>query len=260
MERAARRMSGLGTETAFEILARARKLEAAGREVVHLEIGEPDFDTPANIVEAAIRALRGGLDPLRPGRRIAAAARGHRGVLREGPRRGRWTRQRGRHARGQADHVLRHPRAGEPGDEVIYPDPGFPIYESVIRSSAPSRCRCRSEENAVSGWTWGTWRRASRRRRGWSSSTRRTIPPAAMLTHEDLGADRGVAARARLLGPGRRDLREDRVRGPHESITQLPGMLDRTVVVDGFSKTYAMTGWRLGYGIVPRDVAPHSRG
>lgn len=257
MERAARRMSGLGTETAFEVLARARQLEAAGREIVHLEIGEPDFDTPANIVEAAVRALREGYTHYGPSAGLPPA----REAIAEF-----FSRDRG--VKVGPENVVITPGAKpilfysvlalvNPGDEVIYPDPGFPIYESVISffgaKAVPVPLR---EERAFRLDVADLEARITPRTRLVIINSPHN-PCGSMLTREDLRQVAELAQRHDFWVLADEIYSKITYEQPHESITQFPGMLDRTVVVDGFSKTYAMTGWRLGYGIMPKDVAPH---
>ena len=257
MERAARRMSGLGTETAFEILARARKLEAAGREIVHLEIGEPDFDTPPNVVEAAIKALRDGFTHYGPSAGLPPA----REAIAEF-----FAKDRGVDV--GPDNVVITPGAKpilffsilalvNPGDEVIYPDPGFPIYESVISFFGAKAVPVPLKEER--GFRLDVGDLEARI----TPKTRLVIinsphnPCGSMLGREDLRAIAELALKHDFWVLADEIYSKITYEEPHESITQFPGMLDRTVVVDGFSKTYAMTGWRLGYGIVPKDVAPH---
>jgi aspartate/methionine/tyrosine aminotransferase len=256
MERAARRMSGLGTETAFEVLARARQLEATGREIIHLEIGEPDFDTPPNVIEAAIRALREGYTHYGPSAGLPPA----RDAIAE------WfSRDRG--VKVGPDNVVITPGAKpilffsilalvDPGDEVIYPDPGFPIYESVISffGAKPVPVPLR-EERAFRLDLGDLEARITPRTRMIIINSPHN-PCGSMLTRDDLRAVAELAQKHDVWVLADEIYSKITYEQPHESITQFPGMLERTIVVDGYSKTYAMTGWRLGYGIVPADVAP----
>jgi len=257
MERTAQRMQGLGTETAFEVLARAKALEAKGREIVHLEIGEPDFDTPANIVEAGITALRDGWTHYGPSagqpaarEAIAAHFSADRGV-KVGP-----------------ENVVITPGAKpilfysvlaliNPGDEVIYPDPGFPIYESVISffggNPVPLPLK---EENGFRVNLADLEARISDRTRLLIINSPHN-PCGSMLTREDLAQIAELANRHDFWVLADEIYSQITYDVPHESITQFDGMLDRAIIVDGYSKTYAMTGWRLGYGIMPADLAPH---
>jgi aspartate aminotransferase len=258
--RLAARMDRIGTETAFEAAARARALEATGRSVIHLEIGEPDFDTPANIREAAKRALdRGathytptvGIPELRAA--IAADATARKGFA------------------VTPDRVVVTP-GGKPimffailalideGDEVIYPDPGFPIYESMASYVGGKAVPC-----------------AVRQENGFrldpavlvslvTPRTRLLIinspanPTGGVSTREDLEQIAALARDHDLVVLADEIYGRILYEGEHVSIASLPGMAERTIVLDGFSKTYAMTGWRLGYGIVPEAlVTPFSR-
>jgi len=250
-------MTGLGTETAFEVLARAKALEAQGREIVHLEIGEPDFDTPRNIVDAAVTALRSGFTHYGPSAGLMEAREAvasffskDRGVL-VGP-----------------DNVVITPGAKpilffsilalvNPGDEVIYPDPGFPIYESVISffGAKPVPLPLREERQ----FTFDPGDLESLI----TPKTRMLIlnsphnPCGSMLSRDDLRAIAEIAMRRNIWVISDEIYSKITYEEKHESITQFPGMLERTIIVDGFSKAYAMTGWRLGYGIMPKDVTPH---
>ena len=258
--RLAERMGSIGTETAFEAAARARALEATGRHVIHLEIGEPDFDTPANVRHAAARAIEGGythygpplgLPQLREA--IAADAHARRGI------------------EASPDRVVVTPGAKpimfyailalvEPGDEVIYPDPGFPIYESMTRfvGGVPVPIPLR-EENA--------FRLDPDELRSLVTPRTRLVifnsphnPTGSVLARADLEAIATLAVEHDLAVLADEIYSRILYEGEHLSIATLPGMAERTIVLDGFSKTYAMTGWRLGYAIVPEAlVAPLSR-
>ena len=255
--RLADRVVDIGTETAFEAAARARALEATGRKVIHLEIGEPDFDTPANVREAAKRALDAGwthygpfmgLPQLREA--IAADSTARRGM------------------RVDPATVVVTPGAkpimffallalAQPGDEVIYPDPGFPIYESMTRfvGATPVPLPLREENDFRLD--------VDELRRLVTARTKLIIfnspanPTGGVLTLADLEAIADVAREhditvladeiyMRILYDG----------AEHHSIASFPGMAERTIILDGFSKTYAMTGWRLGYGILPEALVP----
>lgn len=255
--RVAKRMSLLGSETAFEVLARGRALERQGREIIHLEIGEPDFDTPANVVEAGVKALQQGFTHYTP----SAGMPELREVV-------------ARHVSRSigvpctSDEVVIVPGAKptifytfmaliEEGDEVIYPNPGFPIYESMINflRAKPVPIHLREENNfrldvneLVDGIT---------------DRTRLIVlnsphnPTGGVLSERDI---RDIAAAI-----GDRDIMvlSDEIysrlifEGKHFSIMQVDGFKDRTVLLDGYSKSYAMTGWRLGYGVMRADLAQH---
>jgi len=253
--RLAERMSRLGTESAFEVLVRARELEARGKEIIHLEIGEPDFPTAPHIIEAAARALRDGWTHYGP---PAGLSQLREAVAEDVSRR--------RGIKVDPAEVVITP-GGKPimfftilalverDDEVLYPNPGFPIYESMI--------------NFVGG---------------------RPVPYA-LPEERDFDVDLGeiidkITGRTRLIilnspqNPTGGVIRRESVarlaealagrdvfvlsdeiysrliyEGEHVSITQFPGMKERTIILDGFSKTYAMTGWRMGYGVMQPELA-----
>jgi aspartate/methionine/tyrosine aminotransferase len=253
--RLSERVTRLGTETAFEVLARARALEARGRHVIHLEIGEPDFDTPKAVTEAGIAALRSGAThygppPGLPELRAAIAldSTRHRGV------------------NHTPEMVVVTPGAKpilffvvlalvDPGDEVVYPNPGFPIYESLVRylGAVPVPIRFLEER----GFEMDVDQLVSRI----TNKTRLVIlnaphnPTGGVVSGEGL---RAIAAAAAKFGvPVLSDEIYSRIlyEGRHVSIAALPGMEPLAIVLDGFSKIYAMTGWRLGYGIMPVPLA-----
>ncbi|MBM3926526.1 MAG: pyridoxal phosphate-dependent aminotransferase [SAR202 cluster bacterium] len=254
----AERMSRLGTETAFEVLGKARALEAKGQDIVHLEIGEPDFDTPKHITDAAIQALKDGHTHYGPTAGIPE--------LREAIARN-VSKTRG--IKVSPDQVVVTP-GGKPimffailalaqkGDEVLYPNPSFPIYESMIRFSEAKPVPVRLIEK--DGYRMDIEDLASKL----SPKTRLVIlnspqnPCGSVMTKGD------IAALAELLGD-REDIyvlsdeiyKDIIYSGRHHSIAAEPGVGQRTMILDGFSKSYAMTGWRLGYGVFPPAVVPH---
>lgn len=249
--RLAERMSRLGTESAFEVLARARGLEAQGRTIIHLEIGEPDFDTPAHIVEAAAEALRSGFThyvpaPGLPEVREAVAA---------------WLSRTGR-LETVPDRVIVTPGAKpimwclmlatcQEGDEVIYPDPGFPMYESIARftGATPVPLPLR-EENAFRPDPDELASLVTPRTRLLVLNTPHN-PCGSALTMHDCEAIAEIATRNDLLVLADEVYWSIRYDGEHVSVLDIPGMADRTILLDGWSKTYAMTGWRLGFGVFP---------
>jgi aspartate aminotransferase len=258
--RLAARMDRIGTETAFEAAARARALEATGRSVIHMEIGEPDFDTPANIREAAKRAIDEGATHYTPTagipqlrKAIAADATARKGFA------------------VSEDRVLVMP-GGKPvmfyailalvdeGDEVIYPDPGFPIYESMIDYVGGTAVPCPIRQE--NGFRLDPAELASLV----TPRTRMVIinspanPTGGVSTLDDLTQIAAVAREHDLIVLADEIYGRILYEGEFASIASLPGMPERTIVLDGFSKTYAMTGWRLGYAIVPEPlVTPFSR-
>jgi aspartate/methionine/tyrosine aminotransferase len=253
-------MARIGTETAFEAAARARALEATGRSVIHLEIGEPDFDTPRNIREAAKRALDEGathytptvgIPELRVAIAVDASARKGFSVA---PERVVVT-PGGKPVMFFAILAL----IGE-GDEVIYPDPGFPIYESMVSYVGGKAVPCPIRQE--NGFRLDPAELAALV----TPRTRLVIinspanPTGGVSTRQDIEQIAAVAREHDLIVLADEIYGRMLYEGEHVSIASLPDMADRTIVLDGFSKTYAMTGWRLGYGIVPEAlVTPFSR-
>jgi aspartate aminotransferase len=251
----ATRMSRLGTETAFEILMKARALEAQGREIIHLEIGEPDFDTPSNIVEAGIKALREGQTHYTPPAGIPQ--------LREAIAEEISTT---RGIKVHPDQVVVTP-GGKPimfftilalceeGDEVIYPNPGFPIYRSMVNftGAKPVPVPLLMEKD---------FRFDIEQFKGLVSPQTRMIilnsphnPTGGVLTQEDLEAIAEAAIENDAIVLSDEIYSRMVYEGEFASITQFPDIEERTIILDGFSKTYAMTGWRLGYGVMPDWLA-----
>lgn len=251
----AKRMSRLGTETAFVVLAKAKQLEAQGKEIIHLEIGEPDFDTPRNIIDSAIDALRGGWTHYGPS---AGLPELRQTVAEE------VTRTRG--VKVDPAQVVITPGAKpimffamlallDDGDEVIYPNPGFPIYESVIDfiGVKPVPIRLREEnqfrldvEELVSLVT---------------PKTKMIVinspqnPTGSVLTEEDLRAIADISIKNDIIVLSDEIYSRIIYDGEHRSIYSYDGMPERMIILDGYSKTYAMTGWRLGYGVMPAPLA-----
>ncbi|MCX2727743.1 pyridoxal phosphate-dependent aminotransferase [Thermomicrobium sp. 4228-Ro] len=253
----AERMSRLGTESAFEVLARARALEAQGRSVIHLEIGEPDFDTPEHIVAAAIDALRSGDTHYTP----AAGLPELRAAIAE-----EVSRTRGIPV--DPDQVVVTPGGkpimfftilalAEDGGEVIYPDPGFPIYESVIRFAGATPVPLPLREELGFAFDPDELRRLV------TARTRLVIvnsphnPTGAVIGREALEELARLAQEYGFVVLSDEIYRRIVYDAEVRSIASFPGMAERTVILDGFSKTYAMTGWRLGYGVAPRWLAEH---
>ena len=253
----AQRMSRLGTETAFEVLARARALEATGRKVVHLEIGEPDFDTPKFIRKAAADALEEGLTHYGPSAGLPEFRKTIADI---------WKAERGIPC--DADNVIVTPGAKpimffvmlallEEGDEVLYPNPGFPIYESVANFINARPVPLHLKEEDAFDLDLGELERKITSRTKLLVLNSPHNPTGAVLKPETV---EGIAALARKHNF---HILSDEIyariqyQGKHLSIASLPGMAERTIVLDGFSKTYAMTGWRLGFGIMDRHLAVH---
>ena len=251
----AQRMSRLGTETAFEVLAKAKALEAQGREIIHLEIGEPDFNTPANVVEAGIAGLRNGQTHYTP----AAGVLPLRQTIAD-----EVAKTRGIPV--HPDQVVVVP-GGKPimfyamlalceaGDEVIYPNPGFPIYESMIRFSGATAVPIPLRMENDFGLDVAELRSLITDRTRLIILNSPANPTGGVLSSADLAQ---VAETALERGiPVLSDEIYCRIlyEGEFASIASVPGMAEQTIILDGFSKTYAMTGWRLGYGVMPVELA-----
>jgi len=253
--RLARRMSRLGTETAFEVLNKARALERQGKDIVHLEIGEPDFDTPANVVEAAVDALHKGWTHYGPSAGLPELRQTIADYV---------SRTRG--VPVSSDEVVVVP-GGKPiiffsilslvdeGDEVIYPNPGFPIYESMIHYVGGRAVPIQLREEKDFGLDVEELASLINDRtrliilNSPQNPTGGVLSKAAIHDIADAIGDRNVMIMSdeiysRLL-----------FEGEHFSIMSIPGFKERTILLDGFSKTYAMTGWRMGYGVMRSDLA-----
>lgn len=253
--RLARRMSRLGTETAFEVLARARALEAQGREIIHLEIGEPDFDTPANITAAAIAALQAGYTHYTPSAGIPEL---RQAVAEEV--------SRTRKIEVRPENVVIVP-GGKPiifytilalveaGDEVIYPNPGFPIYESMINMIQARPVPVPLLEENDFCFDLDVFRRSINKRTTLIILNSPQNPTGGVLCRKDLEEIAELAIRYDCYVLSDEIYSRILYEGEFFSIASLPGMQERTIILDGFSKTYAMTGWRIGYGVMPENVA-----
>jgi aspartate/methionine/tyrosine aminotransferase len=255
MLKLAKRMNRLGTESAFEVLAKAKELEAQGKDIVHLEIGQPDFKTPVNVCQVAFQAMKDGQTGYSPPAGLPA----FREVVAD------WV-SRTRRVSVQPDQVSVTPGAkpiiffavlacADDGDEVIYPDPGFPIYESVInfagakpvplplKESVDFRFRIEDLEAIV------------------SDRTRLLIinspqnPTGGVLTQSDLAMIAELAIKHNFYVLSDEIYSQLVYDGDHQSILSIDGMQDRTILLDGHSKSYAMTGWRLGYSVSTKLLA-----
>jgi len=249
--RMAERMRDLGTETAFEAAARAKALEATGVDVIHLEIGEPDFDTPVNVREAAKRALDAGWTHYGPALGLPALREAIAADL--NARRGLAVDPANVVVTPGAKPIMHYAitALAGPGDEVIYPDPGFPIYESMA-----SFVGARPVPIALSE-AHGFRLDVDELRSLVTDRTRLIIfnspanPTGGVLSRADLEAIAAIAIERDI--PVLADEIYGRIvyEGEHISIASLPGMAERTILLDGFSKTFAMTGWRLGFAALP---------
>jgi len=252
----AKSMERLGTETAFEVLAKAKALEKQGREIVHLEIGEPDFDTPNNIKEAAIKALKAGYTHYVP----AAGILELREAIAE-----HLSKSRGINV--SPDEVVVTPGAKpiiflsilacvEPGDEVLYPNPGFPIYESMINFvGAKPVPMLLKEENDFRIDNQDVIDKINEKTKMIILNSPEN-PTGGVLNKDNLEALADcLKKRDDVWVLSDEVYCEIIYDDKHESIASLPDMKEKTILLDGFSKTYAMTGWRLGYGAMRKDLA-----
>jgi aspartate/methionine/tyrosine aminotransferase len=249
-------METLGTETAFEVLAKARALEKQGKNVVHLEIGEPDFDTPRNIKDAAIKAINAGYTHYGPSAGLPEAREAVAGYI---------SKTRG--IKAEADEVVITPGAKpimfytilalvNSGEEVLYPNPGFPIYESLINFVG-------ARPVAIPLLEKNDFRLDPEYVKEHITKKTKLIilnypenPTGGIVTKDDLKVIADcVADRDDLFVLADEIYSRIIYEGKHESIAAFPGMKDKTILLDGFSKTYAMTGWRLGYGVMRKDIA-----
>ena len=247
----AERMSRIGVESAFDVLVRARALEAQGRSVIHLEIGEPDFPTPSHIVEAAKKALDEGWTHYGPTQgypdlreAIAAHVSRTRGI------------------KVGAEHVSVVPGGKpiiffsilalvEPGDEVIYPNPGFPIYESMIRFCGATPVPLPLEESRGFSFDLDLFAHLLTERTKMVVLNSPQNPTGGVIPREDLKVIADLLRERDVIVLSDEIYSEICYGEPPASITEFPGMLEKTIILDGFSKTYAMTGWRMGYGVMP---------
>jgi aspartate/methionine/tyrosine aminotransferase len=248
-------MSRLGTETAFEVLVKARALEAQGRDVVHMEIGEPDFDTPSNIIEAACRALHSGYTHYGP----SAGLPEFREAIAEEVSKSRAIEVHPNQVvvvpGGKPIMFFTIMALAEPGDEVIYPNPGFPIYESVINFVGARPVPIRLSEEREFRFDVGELRSKVTPRTKMIIINSPHNPCGSMLSVEDLKAIAEIAIEHDVMVLSDEIYSRLVYDGEFASITRFPGMMEHTIILDGFSKTYAMTGWRLGYGVMPEALA-----
>jgi aspartate aminotransferase len=252
----AARMERLGTETAFEVLARAKALEREGRSIIHLEIGEPDFDTPENVVAAGVEALQGGATHYTPSAGIEP--------LKQAVAEDQATRKG---LTVSPDNVVVTP-GGKPimfylmlalleaGDEVLYPDPGFPIYESMVDFCGAARRPVGFiERDGRFYWDVDSLVNLAGPRTKLIIVNTPSNPVGCTVSDADLQRIADVAQKYDIFVLSDEIYSRILYEGSFTSLAALPGMSARTCVLDGFSKTYAMTGWRLGYGIMPDWLA-----
>ena len=256
----AQRMSRLGTETAFEVLAKARRLEAEGMNVIHLEIGEPDFESPENVVSAGSSAIVDGYTHYGPSSgfpelrdRIAEEISSTRGIAVTG------------------ENVVVTP-GGKPimffailalvdqGDEVLYPNPGFPIYESMIEFVGGVPVPMQLHESSAFNVDIDEIEARITDRTKLMIVNSPNNPCGSVIPEEDLQRLANLAKEHDIAVLSDEIYNRFLYEGEHHSIAAFPGMRDRTIILDGLSKSYAMTGWRIGYGVMPQElVEPISR-
>ena len=253
--RLAPRMARLGTETAFEVLNKARALEKQGRKIVHLEIGEPDFDTPANVIEAAVQGLHKGWTHYGP----SAGLPDLRQAIAEEV-------SRTRRVECLSDEVVVVP-GGKPiiffamlalvdvGDEVIYPNPGFPIYESMIHYMGGRAVPIQLREERDFGLDVKELASLINDRTKLIIINSPQNPTGGVLSRSDIHDIADAIGDRNILVLSDEIYSRLIFEGEHYSIMSIPGFKERTILLDGFSKTYAMTGWRMGYGVMRPDLA-----
>ena len=255
--RLAKRMERLGTETAFEVLVKAKALEAQGRDIIHLEIGEPDFDTPGNIIDAGCDALRKGFTHYGPSAGLVELREAIAQYVSET-----------RRVNVMPDEVVVVPGGkpiiffsilalAEDGDEIIFPNPGFPIYESMINYVGAKAVPIRLREELDFRLDVDEFA---------DLITDRTKLVIVNSPHNPTGGvleNKDIDAIAHAIGDRNIMVLSDEIysqlifEGEEHSIMSIDGMKERTILLDGFSKTYAMTGWRMGYGVMRADLATH---
>ncbi|NLI93671.1 MAG: pyridoxal phosphate-dependent aminotransferase [Peptococcaceae bacterium] len=251
------RMNQLGSETAFQMLAKAKALEAQGREIIHLEIGEPDFPTLPNVIDRGTKAMLAGMTKYTPSPGLIEARQAIADYI---------GRTRGytvdpdevvMTAGGKPIMFYSILAVVDPGDEVIYPNPGFPIYESVIKFSGgiPVPIPLREENE---------FRMDIDELESLITDKTKLIiinspqnPTGGMLTKDDLEKMAGIIGDRNIVILSDEIYEKIVYDGKAFSITSLPGMREKTIILNGFSKTYAMTGWRAGYGVMPKNIAEH---
>lgn len=251
------KMSLLGTESAFDVLVKARALEATGKNIIHLEIGEPDFNTPEHIVEAAKQALDDGYTHYGPPAGLPELKEAIANDVAES-----------RSIDVHPDQIVVTPGAkpimfftilayGESGGEIIYPNPGFPIYESVIKFSGAKPVAAPLLEEKDFSLDIDEFRSLVNDRtrliiiNSPQNPTGGFIPPEDLKAIAEVAVDRGIPILSDEIYS--RMLYDD----PFSSVSAYEGVNEDLIILDGFSKTYAMTGWRMGYGVMPKELAKH---
>jgi aspartate/methionine/tyrosine aminotransferase len=255
--RLAGRTARLGTETAFEVLVKAKALEAQGRDIVHLEIGEPDFDTPGNIIDSGCDALRKGFTHYGP----SAGMMELREIIAQHI-------SDTRHVNVRPDEVVVVPGGkpiiffsilalAEDGDEIIYPNPGFPIYESMINYAGAKAVPIRLREDLDFRLDVDELASLINDRTKLIILNSPQNPTGGVLEANDIERVAGAISDRNIMVLSDEIYSQLIFEGQHHSIMSIDGMKERTILLDGFSKTYAMTGWRMGYGVMRVDLATH---
>jgi aspartate aminotransferase len=255
--RLAERTSRLGTETAFEVLDRARALERQGKNIIHLEIGEPDFNTPANIVEAGVEALHKGWTHYGPSAGLPDLRQAIADEV-----------SRSRGVKVGSDEVVVVPGGkpiiffallalAEAGDEIIYPNPGFPIYESMIHYVGANPVPIRLREEKDFGLDVDELASLVNDKTKLIILNSPHNPTGGVLSKRDIQDIAAVIGERNILVLSDEIYSRLMFDCDHYSIMNVPGFKERTIMLDGFSKTYAMTGWRMGYGVMRPDLAIH---
>jgi aspartate/methionine/tyrosine aminotransferase len=253
----AQRMDRLGTETAFEVLARAKALEAQGRAILHFEIGEPDFDTPIHIKDAAMQALRDGYTHYGPTPGLPVLREAIAEVVSQ--------------SRGipvSPEEVIVTPGAkpimfftllayAQAGDEVIYPNPSFPIYESMINFVGAKPVPIPLLEAKGFSFDMDCFEASLSPRTKLIILNSPGNPTGGVVPMSDLKRIAAAALERHIMVLSDEIYGGMQYEGRPESVASLPGMKDLTIILDGFSKLYAMTGWRLGYAVANRSVIDH---
>lgn len=251
------RMADLGTENAFKVLAEVNKLKSQGKDIISFGLGEPDFDTPTNIKQAAINAINQNYTHYGPSAGLPALRESIAKYISES-----------RNIKIEPDEVVVTPGGKpvifysilcliNPGDEVIYPNPGYPIYESIINFAGAKAVPIPIIEEKNFSLDVGQLQKLI------TTKTRMIIlnspqnPTGGIIEREDLEAIAGLAKAHNIIILSDEIYSEIIFEGKFHSISSFPGMKEHTIILDGLSKTYSMTGWRVGYGIFNKEIARH---
>ncbi|MGI5902013.1 MAG: pyridoxal phosphate-dependent aminotransferase [Desulfitobacteriia bacterium] len=251
------RMSKLGTESAFEMLAKAKALEAQGREIIHLEIGEPDFPTPTNVIAKGIEKMQEGMTKYTPSPGLLETRQAIADYI--GSRRGYTVdpEEVVMTAGGKPIMFYTILALVNPGDEVIYPNPGFPIYESVINFAGGVPVPIPLREENQFRMDIEEFKKLITPKTKLIIINSPQNPTGGMLSKQDLKEIAEVIAEREIMVLSDEIYENIVYEDQAYSITSFPGMREKTIILNGFSKTYSMTGWRAGYGVMPKELASH---